>query len=164
MRLVRLVTSNFVYAMGQHLPVPPGYLVEPFLITSIEQIEESIVSDEEEEVSQGIRFFCLPDKESAEKGPPNRPEEPKSTDFRDEEQYIAALQQYNDELIGYQAQKKYCEQAWQAVSDGIAFVAKIPITDDMRLEYLAIQSELEQETASEVEKQIGQEVPDVDSQ
>lgn len=149
MHLVRLITSNSVYAIGQHLPVPPGYSVEPFLIASIEQIDEIVTTDEEEEVSQYIRFVCLPDVDSAEKGPGEEPVRPKPADFDDRHDYDLAFAAYVQDLAGYMAQKKYCEQAWKADQDKIAFVAKIPVTDDIRFEYLIMQSELEQQAAGQ---------------
>ena len=152
MSLVRLITSNFVYAVGQHLPVPPGYVVEPFLITSIEQIDEIVTTEEGEEVSQHIRFICLPDIDSAKRGPGEEPVQPKPSEFDDRADYNLAFAAYVQDLAGHAAQKKYCEQAWKAHQDGIAFVAKIPVTDDIRFEYLIQQSELEQASEPDADK------------
>jgi len=161
MQLVRIVTPNSVYAIGQHLPVPPGYTVEPFLIAAIELVEEITGEGEEQDVTQFVRFICLPDKDSGEKGPPSEPEEPTLTQFGSREDFAIAYQQYEQEMVGYMAQKKYCEQAWQAHIDKIAFLAKIPITDDMRFEYLIMQNELEEQA---VDSDSQQEATDVESQ
>lgn len=55
---VRVTTKNHVYSIGQNLPVPEGYPLEPFLIATIDHDEET------------IRFTCVPDESAAQQVTP----------------------------------------------------------------------------------------------
>jgi len=53
--IVRVVTQDRVYQLGNHLPVPDGHQVEPFLIVDINWYVEDDV----------FECICLPDEEAA---------------------------------------------------------------------------------------------------
>jgi hypothetical protein len=53
--IVRVVTQDRVYQLGNHLPVPEGHQVEPFLIVDINWYVEDDV----------FECICLPDEEAA---------------------------------------------------------------------------------------------------
>lgn len=59
--IVRVVTQDRVYQLGNHLPVPEGHQVEPFLIVDINWYVEDDV----------FECICLPDEEAANEQSPD---------------------------------------------------------------------------------------------
>jgi len=147
MELVRVVTKNFVYALGFRLPVPPGYLEEPFIATSMSLLESEPqqgqgessgatqeetstdkVSDDDGGVFEPttIRIVCYPDMDAAT----SDPQSPEPEDEQTEEQRIA-----------YEALASYHAKARQAAQDHLLMIIDVPISEDTRMEYITTEAE-----------------------
>lgn len=106
--IVRVITKDRVYSIGQRLPVPEGYPVEPFFISVIQTVDD-------DEGNELIEFTCTPDEEASDEVGSAR--EPGTT----------------DEL--WEALQAYRNQARQAVELKWLVLATIP-RNDARIEMI----------------------------
>lgn len=130
MELVSVVTKTFVYAIGFRLPVPPGYIEEPFIATSMRILDDSAMDDGEQKEgekteseymeSTTVRIVCEPDMEAATTDPV-RTDEMGDAEF--------------DAIASYHTKAK------RLAEDKMMLVVDIPITEDTRLEYLTTEAE-----------------------
>lgn len=70
--IVRLITESMVYQVGMPMPVPPGYDVQPLIITQIETVEEE---DETGMTRPVMQILSIPDPEEFDRDIPQQPPE-----------------------------------------------------------------------------------------
>lgn len=70
--IVRLVTESMVYEVGSPLPVPPGFVVEPFVVVAIELVEEEDESGMRRAV---LQVLARPDSDEQNQQIPEQPPE-----------------------------------------------------------------------------------------
>ena len=138
MQLVRLITKTQIYSIGNNLPVPSGYPIEPFIIGSME-----IIGNEEEDDDGGqiIRMVCVPDEDAANL---ELIEEngsffaiPRLKEMENRRTLLAI----SSEL--FNQKKDYNDKAYQALEDDIVLVVDVPVGDEMRFEYIAKRESLD---------------------
>lgn len=86
-KIIRVTTQNKVYFLGDHLPVPEGTPLEPFLINEI-------VWDQD---NGKIEFVCFPDVQAAQQMPKRTDEE--DGVWKAIEHYHASARQYVEDRL-----------------------------------------------------------------